>query len=298
MTTVQELPFLQILPYLFLYAAIAAAWLPKMALYRPIKNLVPGHLLAVLAGISALVTGLISPVAVVVLLVLALLLWISVTNKFPLALRIVAGVLALLLALLLAMHKVPGFYNLLLLDKVRFSDDAIPFTLYANFDKGMAGYLMLSLFCSRAGSIGQFLADGKRIALPAMLTIAVLTGLGLVTHFFRFLPKLPESTLLFFAVNLVLTCVAEEAFFRGLIQEAIYRLGSKPAFGYLAIAVSAVLFGLAHLGGGTQYAALATVAGLGYAIVYHRTRRLEWVILTHAAFNLCHFILFTYPRLA
>lgn len=294
MTTVPELPLLQILPYLFLYAAIAAAWLPAIVLAGPVKNLVPGHLLAVLAGLLALISGLISPVAAAVLLVLAVLLWASVRNTFPLALRIVAGVLALLMA----MHKVPGFHNILLLDKVRFSDDAIPFTLYANFDKGMAGYLMLSLFCSRASSLKQFLADGKRIALPALLTIAVLIVLGLATHFFRFLPKLPEATFLFLAVNLFLTCVAEEAFFRGLMQEAIYRLGNKPAYGYLAIAVSAILFGLAHLGGGTQYAALATVAGLGYALIYHQTRRLEWVILTHAAFNLCHFILFTYPKLA
>lgn len=298
MTIVPELSLLQILPYIFLYAAIAAAWLPNMALSWPVKNLVPGHLLAVLAGISALVSGLITPLAALVLLVLALLLWVSAGNKFPLALRIVAGVLALLVALVLAMHKVPGFYNLLLLDKVRFSNDAIPFTLYANFDKGMAGYLMLSLFCSRASSFRQFLGDGKRSALPALLTIVVLIALGLFTHFFRFLPKLPEPTLLFFAVNLFLTCVAEEAFFRGLMQEAIYRLGNRPGYAYLAIAVSAILFGLAHLGGGTQYAALATVAGLGYALIYHQTRRLEWVILTHAAFNLCHFTLFTYPGLA
>ncbi|MFZ6710275.1 lysostaphin resistance A-like protein [Undibacterium sp. TC9W] len=298
MMTVPELPFLQILPYLFLYAAIAAAWLPAIVLAGPVKNLVPGHLLAAMAGILALISGLIAPVAVLVLLVLALLLWASVRNTFPLALRVVSGVLALLVALLLAMHKVPGFHNILLLDKVRFSDDAIPFTLYANFDKGMAGYLMLSLFCSRVSNWKQFLADGKRIALPALLTIAVLILLGLATHFFRFLPKLPEATLLFFAVNLFLTCVAEEAFFRGLIQEAIYRLGNKPAYGYMAIALSAILFGLAHLGGGTQYAALATVAGLGYALIYHQTRRLEWVILTHVAFNLCHFVLFTYPKLA
>ncbi|MFZ3001352.1 MAG: CPBP family intramembrane glutamic endopeptidase [Undibacterium umbellatum] len=291
-------PELQILPYLFLYAAIAAAWLPNVTVAGPLKSLVPGHLLAIFAVLSALLSSLITPMAAAVLAALALLLWASVRNNLPLALRILAGVLALVVALILAMHKAPGFHNMLLLDKVRFSDDAIPFTLYANFDKGMAGYLMLSLFCSRASSFKQFLADGKRIALPALLTIVVLTGLGLATQFFRFHPKLPEATLLFLAVNLVLTCVAEEAFFRGLIQESIYRLGNKPVFGYLAIAVSAVLFGLAHLGGGTQYAALATVAGLGYAIVYHRTRRLEWVILTHAAFNLCHFILFTYPRLA
>ena len=254
---------MQILPYLFLYAAIAAVWLPKVAVAAPLKNLVPGHLLAIFAVLSALLSGLITPAAVAVLAVLALLLWASVRDKLPLPLRILAGVLALVLALILAMHKVPGFHNMLLIDKVRFSDDAIPFTLYANFDKGMAGYLMLSLFCSRASSFKQFLADGKRIALPALLTIVVLTGLGLVTQFFRFHPKLPEATLLFLAVNLVLTCVAEEAFFRGMMQEAINRLGNKAVFGYLAVAVSAALFGLAHLGGGTQYAALATVAGLG-----------------------------------
>ena len=298
MTTVPELQFLQILPYIFLYAAIVAAWLPKMTVPGPLKSLVPGHLLAVLAGVSALISGLITPVAAAVLLVLALLLWASVRNTLPLPLRILAGVLALVVALILAMHKAPGFHNILLLDKVRFSDDAILFTLYANFDKGMAGYLLLSLFCARASSFKQFMVDGKCIALPALLTIAVLIVLGLATHFFSFSPKLPEATLLFLAINLFLTCVAEEAFFRGLIQEAIYRLGNKPVFGYLAIVVSAVLFGLAHLGGGMQYAALATVAGLGYAIVYHQTRRLEWVILTHAAFNLCHFLLFTYPRLA
>ncbi|MBI3727254.1 MAG: CPBP family intramembrane metalloprotease [Burkholderiales bacterium] len=298
MTTMPELQFLQILPYIFLYTAIAAAWLPKVAVPGPLNSLVPGHLLAVLAGISALVSGLITPVAAAALLVLALLLWASARNTLSLSLRILASVLALVVALMLAMHKLPGFHNILLLDKVRFSDDAIPFTLYANFDKGMAGYLLLSLFCARASSVRQFLADGKRIALPALLTIAVLIALGLVAHFFSFSPKLPEATLLFLAVNLFLTCVAEEAFFRGLIQEAIYRLGNKPVFGYLAIVVSAVLFGLAHLGGGMQYVALATVAGLGYAIVYHQTRRLEWVILTHAAFNLCHFLLFTYPRLA
>jgi len=298
MTFAPELQFLQILPYIFRYAAIAAAWLPAVAVLGPLKKLAPGHVLALLAGGIALINGLISPVAAAVLLLLAVLLWASVRGKLPLPVRIVAGVLALLVALVLAMHKVPGFYNILLLDKVRFSDDAIPFTLYANFDKGMAGYLLLSLFCSRASSFRQFLDDGKRSALPALLTIAVLIVLGLFTHFFRFLPKLPEATLLFFAVNLVLTCVAEEAFFRGLMQEAIYRLGNKPAYAYLAIAVSAVLFGLAHLGGGTQYAALATVAGLGYALIYHRTRRLEWVILTHAGFNLCHFVLFTYPKLA
>ncbi|MFZ6654673.1 CPBP family intramembrane glutamic endopeptidase [Undibacterium sp. TJN19] len=296
-TVVPELQLLQILPYMFLCAAITAAWLPKMIWTGPFKILVPGHLLAIFAGVLALTVGLILPTAAAVLLILALLLWVTVKVSLPFPLRVFAGALALFVALMLAMHKVPGFHNILLLDKIRLTDDALPFTLYANFDKGMVAYLLLRMFCQRASSFKEFIVDGKRSAVPAIMTLTVLIALGLVTQFFRFHPKLPEATLLFMAVNLFFTCVAEEAFFRGLIQELIYRLGNKPVFGYLAILVSAILFGLAHLGGGIQYAALATVAGLGYAIVYHQSRRLEWAILTHAAFNLCHFVLFTYPRL-
>jgi membrane protease YdiL (CAAX protease family) len=58
------------------------------------------------------------------------------------------------------------------------------------------------------------------------------------------------------------------------------------------------LFGLAHWGGGARYAMLASVAGLGYALVYARVRRVEASILVHFAVNAVHFVGFTYPALA
>jgi uncharacterized protein len=59
-----------------------------------------------------------------------------------------------------------------------------------------------------------------------------------------------------------------------------------------------VLFGLAHIAGGIVYVGLATIAGIGYSIVYLRTRRIESAIVTHFAVNAVHFFGFTYPHLA
>ena len=64
------------------------------------------------------------------------------------------------------------------------------------------------------------------------------------------------------------------------------------------MALSASLFGLAHLAGGWQYVVVASLAGAGYAVVFQRTARLEMAILTHFAINATHFLLFTYPALA
>jgi membrane protease YdiL (CAAX protease family) len=64
----------------------------------------------------------------------------------------------------------------------------------------------------------------------------------------------------------------------------------------VAVAASAVLFGLAHFAGGASYIVLATAAGLGYAIVYQRTQSIEMSMLAHFALNTTHFLLFTYPR--
>jgi membrane protease YdiL (CAAX protease family) len=43
---------------------------------------------------------------------------------------------------------------------------------------------------------------------------------------------------------------------------------------------------------------LAGLAGLGYAVVYQRTMRLEMSVLAHFTVNAVHFLLFTYPALA
>jgi membrane protease YdiL (CAAX protease family) len=111
---------------------------------------------------------------------------------------------------------------------------------------------------------------------------------------------------LFLTTNLFLTCVAEEAFFRSLVQDPLRGLrpgqhvgagGSWSARIVLAIVVSGMLFGLAHAAGGPSMILMATLAGLGYAAVYARTNRIEAPILVHFGLNATHLLAFTYPAL-
>ena len=60
----------------------------------------------------------------------------------------------------------------------------------------------------------------------------------------------------------------------------------------VALLVSAVAFGISHIGGGIAYVALATLAGIGYGAAYHFTQRVEASILVHFTVNLVHLTFF------
>lgn len=72
----------------------------------------------------------------------------------------------------------------------------------------------------------------------------------------------PEVTVpnwwwLFALNNLLLTCVAEEAFFRGYVQQAVsMRFGSM-----VGVTVASLLFGVAHIHGGFLLVVFATLSG-------------------------------------
>lgn len=206
--------------------------------------------------------------------------------------------LAALMVLALALHRLPGFMNPLLLANVKSSADAAPFTLYANFDKAAAGLVVLAWLCNRAQTIGDWQGIWRRtwpVVLATCTTVLLMAvALGLV----RFDPKLPDYTPLFLVINLLFTCVAEEAFFRGFLQARLTAaLGDVRFGGALAILISGLLFGAVHAGGGSAYLALASLAGLGYAYAYACTRKVEAAIIVHFAVNAVQFIGFTYPRL-
>ena len=110
--------------------------------------------------------------------------------------------------------------------------------------------------------------------------------------------KYHQSIWIWAFINLLITCVAEEAFFRGIIQHHLMqRLTALTKYAVpVAVMVTAFLFGLAHFAGGIQYIIIATIAGIGYGIIYAKTRNLLDSILVHFLANLVHFIFFTYPK--
>jgi membrane protease YdiL (CAAX protease family) len=204
----------------------------------------------------------------------------------------------LVFGVLLAAHALPGFRNFLILDRVVLSDGAAPFTLYLNFDKTLVGLCILG-FCHRALLVrASEWPSALRHAVPIMVINVVVVAVGACTlGYLTWQPKWTPIFWIWAPVNLFFVCVSEEAFFRGFIQRELTSSLQRMRYGSgVAIAVSGVLFGAAHFAGGTSYIALATVAGLGYGIVYHRTQSIEMSMLAHFTLNATHFLLFTYPQ--
>jgi uncharacterized protein len=278
------------LPFGLLGLSIASTGLAVMHSERPAFL---RHLWLVLLGLATgagMAAGVLRPIALASIAALLAFAWLA-TRHGKTAVRAVFTILTLVLALALAMHAVPGYDNPLLLKDVRLSAHSAPYTLYANFDKGVVGLVLLVLFCRRASSWRDFAVASKSQApVLAGLLCGVLSigwAIGFVHPDFKLSPFLP----LFAVINLLFVCVAEEAFFRGVIQEQLARYSDA-----MAVVVSGLLFGAAHLGGGWQFGALASLAGLGYAVLYSRTKRIEIPIAAHFVLNLVHFVAFTYPR--
>ena len=276
--------------------AILAAWLPALRLgeYR----VPPWTALLVLAVIAGAGVRVLAWPALGALAALCTFAWAghAAPRRRPLYVT-----LAALLALAMSLHWMRGFHNPVQFAGVRLTPDAAPLTQYLNFDKGAAGLVLLAAFGARSMSVREFVRQWPTILAAALATAALAIGLALALGYVRFEPKLPDATQAFLVTNLFFTCVAEEAFFRGLIQERLMRLADsrrQPAWTWIAIAASALLFGLAHAGGGATWMLIATVAGFGYAAVYARTRTIEGPIRVHGAVNAVHFLFFTYPALA
>ena len=276
--------------------AILATWLPTLRLgdYR----VPPWTALLVLAVVAGAGVRVLTWSALGALAALCAFAWAGHTAPRHRPLYVT---LAALLALAMSLHWMPGFHNPMQFAGVRLTPDAAPLTQYLNFDKGAAGLVLLAAFGARSTSLRGFVRQWPTILVAALATATLAIGLALALGYVRFEPKLPDGTQAFLVANLFFTCVAEEAFFRGLIQDRLMRLADsrkQPAWTWIAVVVSALLFGLAHAGGGATWMLDATVAGFGYAAVYARTRTIEGPILAHLAVNAVHFLFFTYPALA
>lgn len=284
-----------LVPFGLLAATIILLWVPVPAI-RGVRCWAWGGCLALACG-AGLAYGVLDWRALVAIALFIGLAWSASTASRTWT-RGVLLVLAGLAALLLAVHRVPGFHNPVLFEGIRFSLDARPFTLYANFDKAVAAIVLMGVLCERIRTRAEWVAMLRRIGPVVLSTLVVVLGLGLVLGHVRPDVKWTPYSAWFLASNLFITCVAEEAFFRGLLLARLRNaMGNWRGGVPVVVAVSSVLFGLAHLGGGALLALLATIAGVLYALAYLRSGRVEGAILTHFALNAVHFVGFTYPAL-
>jgi CAAX protease family protein len=284
---------LQWATFLLLALAIGSAWISRRAWVSLLTlAVVIGYLAGVLTGFAALWIALLAGACQLYAK------WqIAAVTRKNRTLRAIGLMGIVGLSLGLAVHLIPGFHNQPIARGLVLSPGSAPYDIWLNFDKTVAGLLVLTL-CYRGliRTRGELITALKRAATPAVLTLAVLLSLSLWAGYVRWAPKYPSLFWVWGAVNLLSTCMSEEAFFRGFIQKELSKaLGHLRYGAAVALAISAILFGIAHLAGGLAYVGLASVAGVGYGLVFQRTQRVEMSILTHFCLNAVHFLFFTYP---
>ena len=194
----------------------------------------------------------------------------------------------LLASLVLAAHVLPGFSPLPLGVPRPISPDAPPYALRLSWDKLLVGVTLLAWWWRQPRRPLEHAGAAWRWALATLLAVPALAlALGVVA----WQPKWPAELAVWLALNLGVTALAEELLFRGLLQGALVeRLGAARGIG-----LTAVLFGLAHAPFSAPFALVAGVAGLGYGWVLQLSGRLAAAVLLHAAVNLLHFLLLSYP---
>jgi uncharacterized protein len=278
--------------YLLLFTAVILLWVPQ-------KDKIP-HWLIILS--VAVIVGLASHQLELVSLLPIILLAIAVSYSkdisVPAKWRYSAIFLTVCIGAGLNLHKFPGFHHLTLWNSVYLRANAISYTLNLNMDKTICGILLLGFGHQLIHNGEQWLSLIKQIWFKIIVIVILILTMAIVLRMVNIDPKYVKGFWLWAAVNLLSTCIAEEAFFRGFIQTQLTTMLHRVRYGtYLALLLSSILFGLSHFPGGVKYTILASMAGLAYGWIYQKTKRIEACILVHFSLNLTHFLLFTYPAI-
>lgn len=199
----------------------------------------------------------------------------------------------------LLVHALPGFHNPVVIDRAILGPGSAPYTKYLNFDKGMAGLLLLAVYMPQVPARDEGMRHVGGFVWRFALLTAVVMVLSVAAGFVQLQPKAPDWWPLWAWSMVFLTALPEEVVFRGLLQTRLHaRFANRRHGEAAAILTAGALFGIAHAAGGIVYVGLATVAGIGYGWIYARTQSIAAAILAHAGLNAVHFFLFTYPSVA
>ena len=246
-------------------------------------------LLAVALGL-AIFQQVLMPMAIIALTAIGCVAAYSATRKGPSAFSLPGEILLVFSAFALMLHMIPGFNNPMIVSAVHVGPQSAPFSFYYNFDKALVPFILVACLPTLLKRPARPPANGLwwlvlLMSMPLLLLIATFAG-GL-----RVEPHFPAWLGAFMLANLFFVALAEEALFRGYIQQRLsQQLGDKRA-----LFIAALLFGLAHLSGGLMLMFFAMLAGLIYGLAWLWSGRVWVSTLVHFSFNLLHLLLFTYP---
>lgn len=231
---------------------------------------------------------------------LAVLAQIDKNKRWILAMVLTATAM---LGLFIAVYRPEGFFYPLVWQTDSLYVGGKPFALTVNISKALCGYLILAwllkdLLNGLLKGAHRLPATASMQRFFAVVTVAIAAILGVANVLFdiKFEPKFPHGLGYFSVVNLLLTVVAEEAFFRLLLQRHISRLFVNVQRGQIvSVVVVSLLFAVVHGGMLSPVTILFLWAGFTYALVYAKTNSFIASVLVHFGVNILHFTLFEYP---
>ncbi|WP_431223228.1 CPBP family intramembrane glutamic endopeptidase [Serratia sp. L9] len=258
--------------------------------FLPFNRLIALVVLAAAAGMGVY-HHILTPVSLACLGVIAIAAWLHQLYHHQRAVSLALELFLVACSIALFYHLIPGFNNPVMVDQEKVGPLSSLYSMYYNFDKALVPFLLIvclpTLF--NAGQPDKKVGASAWVLLvlciPAVLMLAVaLGGLKVEMH-------LPPWILAFIMANLFFVSMAEEALFRGYLQQRLRQwLGPYPA-----LIITALLFGAAHLAGGMLMVAFATLAGVIYGLAWMWSGRLWVPIVFHFGLNLTHLLFFTYP---
>lgn len=213
--------------------------------------------------------------------------------EWPGLIRLLLYCLPGLAALALAIHLLPGFSRYLLVDEQVISTLAAqPFSLYLGVDKALAAAVLFMYLMPQQPQLLStrwllIVVSAPLLIILVALLLGVPADLKAGAYLWWFIP-----------VNLLVTCLAEELFFRRWFQQGLINLlPAKPWAGLVCVLATSYVFLLAHgiLLPDSETAFLYLLASLLYAGIYQLTRRVELAVVVHFSMNMSHILLLPYP---
>jgi membrane protease YdiL (CAAX protease family) len=211
-------------------------------------------------------------------------------------LKVLVWIAIFSVGIFMALHRPEGFSYWNAISVEQLHDNGKPYQQFVNLGK-FFGALIIFSWVMR----GMAKDDLRRAITVANLAIAFASALSvllLATWILKLeiFIKLSQTTLIFLAINLLITCFSEETFYRLVVQRPSEKAFANKVFGRIfGVMIAATFFTLTHLSGQPQVLAVMVIAGTLYAITYALTRSVSAAVVTHFSVNALHFIFLSYP---
>jgi membrane protease YdiL (CAAX protease family) len=209
--------------------------------------------------------------------------------------KILLGLVIAIGSVALSIHLIPGFNNKIISHSI-IGNATLSFTLTANLDKALAAFFILTAFQRRIKySTWQTFIHEEAVYLIMGLVVIFLLAMLLGA---KIDIKFGQLSWAFAFFNLFVTCIAEESFFRLVVQDTLRRKLNIRYNKQIAAGCTAVIFTLAHYHtgeGALERLTLIFCAGYLYALIYMKNRSFSTAVIAHFSVNMIHFSFFTYP---